>query len=544
MYDPLESGFDGLRVLLVDDDDACRTFLSLGLNMQGAIVVQVGSAEEAIEALRQSHFDAIATDVNLPGDDGFSLLRYVRKHVGDIPVVLITGYSSVRSAVDALKLGAQDYLAKPIENVDVFLGTIWKAVEYHRVTIQNKALQERVGRAEKMEALANLAGGVAHDLNNIISPMIALPDIIISELEVIGKNSGSDISEIREDLLLMKASGTRAAAVVRDLMTSSRRLNLEQRPSDLNQIVKNCVESQEVKEIKLISPELHLEMELADSACVIMASEPHVSRAVSNLIRNGLEAMDERITGIHPKVSKLHITTRLSTVTKSLIGFDIIEPGEYAVVRVADAGIGVRSDTLPRICEPFFTTKKETGRSGSGLGLAVVYGIMKDHHGFIDVRSKEGEGSVFDLYFPLSVDALPDAISKASAGGGDECILIVDDEPAQRIVAARILRKLGYKVHAVNNGHDALKFLLEEAEKNGNGANQFNLIVLDMIMEDGFDGLDTLKEVQRLFPAMKTVIASGFAPTGRVQAAMDMGAGWIAKPYELNQLSCVIREQL
>ena len=544
MNERIDNTFRELRVLLVDDDESCRGFLAFGLEHEGATVVQAETAEEAVEILKTSHFDAITTDINLPGEDGFWLLKYVRKNIGDIPVILITGYSSVSSAVDALKLGAQDYLPKPIESSGMFLGSIWKAVSHHRVRVQNKALQERLGRAEKVESLANIAGGVAHDLNNIISPMVALPDVIISEMEDFGRKSGIDIEMIKEDLLLMKASGVRAAAVVRDLMTSSRRLNVDYRVLDLNRLISKCVEAQEVRDIKAGCPNIEIEVDLTEEPCIIMASEAHVSRAVSNLIRNGMEAMDESITGIKPHGNKLKISTKHKSVAQPVMGFDVIEEGDYAVVTVSDVGLGMSGDVIPRIIEPFFSLKKESGRSGSGLGLAVVNGIMKDHSGFMDIKSGEGSGSTFDLYFPFSTESISSVIAKVAACGGNENILVVDDEPAQRIVAGRMLRKLGYTVDVVNNGHDAIRLLAKKRSKSPNGDDPYDLVILDMIMEENFDGLEVLREVRKEYPDLKAVIASGFAPTGRVHSAINLGAKWLAKPYQMDELATVLRTQL
>lgn len=538
MPENIKDNLKGLRVLLVDDDAACRRVLALGLEMQGVTVVEAESAEDGMSILTDSSFDAIATDLNLPGADGMELLRFVRKHKGDVPVILITGYSSISSAVDALKLGAQDYLSKPIENPDLLLGVIWRAVEHHRTMTHNKALQERLDRAEKMESLANIAGGVAHDLNNIISPMVSLPDIMLDELQAIADKGNLNMSELREDIELMKASGSRAAAVVRDLMTSSRRMQLEKKPLDLNIIVNNCITSQEVRDMLSGNGRISIESDLECDECVISASEPHVSRAVFNLVRNGIDAMSE----VAADSQKLVVETRKIVLNKPHIGYELIEEGKYARLRVSDSGSGIKEEIIPRIVEPFFTTKKESGKSGSGLGLAIVNGIMKDHDGFIDIKSDTSSGTVFDLYFPLSDAAVRDSVEHVIARGGYERILVVDDEPAQRIVARRMLSKLGYSVEVVNNGREALNAVRQAVS--GNGETPFDLVILDMIMEEDFDGFSTLTEIRKICPTQKAIMASGYAPTGRVQSAVDIGASWLAKPYDIQQLASSVRSKL
>jgi CheY-like chemotaxis protein len=531
-----------LRILLVDDDEACRKFLALGLEQEGMIVTQAPSAEDAIKILQSSYFDAVATDVNLPEMDGVALLRFIREDIGKIPVILITGYGSVGSAVDALKLGAQDYLSKPFENVDKLASSIWRSVERHRLSVQNQALQERLVRAERMESLANLAGGVAHDLNNILSPLVSLPDLIVRQLEKISDETGCDVEMLKEDMGLMKASSQRATAVVRDLLVSSRNVNVDKRPMDLNKVIMACLASQEVKELSEGMPDLVVDSDLEKDPLLTSASAPHVSRAVFNLIRNSLESMDERITGRPLKECRLTVTTRNLDLVEPLVGYDIVKQGKYVRVRVSDTGMGIDDLDVQRIFEPFFSRKKESGRSGSGLGLAVVHGVMTDHDGYIDVKSIEGKGTIVDLYFLSTEEQAGSADVLLHAKVGTESVLVVDDEPSQRIVAERLLREMGYRVALARDGHEAVVMVNNAQSYTSDG--HFDLILLDMIMEEDFDGLETLTAVRKIRPDQKVIVASGFAPTGRIQAAIDMGAGWLAKPYDMHNLSAALREQL
>ncbi|MBN2301239.1 MAG: response regulator [Lentisphaerae bacterium] len=531
----------GLRVLLVEDDAESREFLTVGLELEGITVVSAVNADEAIEALQHSFFDVITTDMKLPGMDGLGLLRYVRENVGEIPVILITGYGSVGSAVDALKLGAQDYLSKPFKSIDVLLSSIWRAVNTYRLTIQNKALHERLLRAEKLEFLANLAGGVAHDLNNILSPMICLSDILIEEINELGRKNGLDVEEMITDLTVMKSSGKRAASVVRDLMASSRTGNLERVSLNMNELVSAWLSSQEVKEIESSLEGLEVNFDKGVGPMYVEASEPHIMRALSNLAHNALEAMDPAITEVATSQRVLTISTLRMEISEPLIGYDIIEKGCYIRVSVTDTGIGINEADIPRIFEPFFTCKKNVKKSGSGLGLAVVNSVMRDHDGFIDVYSVPGHGTVFHLYFPCSSQVALPRGDQPLQSSGNERILVVDDELCQRRVASRMLSALGYKVSLVNDGQEAVKLIKKSCK---NGRSEYDLIVLDMIMDENFDGLDTLYAIREICPEQKVIIVSGFAPTGRVQTAINMGAGWLQKPYEIGRMSVELRTQL
>ena len=531
-----------LHVLLVDDDEDVREFLAMSLEIQDVKATQVADAESAMEALTSGSFDAVATDMNLPGADGISLLRHIREKYDDLPVILITGYGSVDSAVDALKMGAQDYLVKPLETADGLLGAIWKAVDRHKLTKENRALQERLVRAKKMESLADLAGGVAHDLNNILAPMLGLPDIIIDEIRHTCDTCHERLIATETDLELMKTSAQRAAAMVRDLTASTKRGNCDLRPVSINKVVDDFIRSQEFMEMIKPRDDVEFTTDLCENPRLVSASQPHLIRAISNLVRNSLEAMNEQITGTPCENPSLSVTTSLVSLQRQKIGYEIIAPGDYAVVPVSDTGMGMEKEYLDRIFEPFFTRKKQSRQSGSGLGLSVVHGVVKDHEGYVDVVTKPGEGASISLYFPVTESAAIPQPQPTPVSGGTEHVLVIDDEPAPRIVAERFLKKLGYEVTAAISGRNALG-LIKKACK-GDDSQPFDLILLDMVMEEDFDGLATFHAIRELCPGQKAVICSGYAPTDRTRTALNMGAGWLPKPYTMNDLASVLRHEL
>ena len=203
-----------------------------------------------------------------------------------------------------------------------------------------------------------------------------------------------------------------------------------------------------------------------------------------------------------------------------------------------DTGEGIPAADLKRIFEPFYT-KKVMGRSGTGLGLAVVWGTVKDHNGYINVQSEEGKGSVFTLYFPVTredITAEAAAISMSEYMGNGESILIVDDIRGQRDLAVSMLRKLNYNVSSVSSGEEAITYLKDR---------QTYLLVLDMIMDPGMDGLDTYKKVLEIHPQQKAIIVSGYSESERVHAAQVLGAGaYVRKPYVLEKLGLAVRKEL
>ncbi len=386
---------------------------------------------------------------------------------------------------------------------------------------EKERLQARLQRAQKMEAIGTLAGGVAHDLNNILSGIVSYPDLLLMQLP-------SD-SPLRKPVTTIRESGKRAAAVVQDLLTLARRGLAVTEPVDLNRVIADFLKSAEVERLRANHPQVSIETRLDDTLQNIMGSPVHLQKTLMNLVLNAFEAM--------PGGGTVGIATENRHLEKSLNGYDHVHEGEYVMLRVSDTGIGISPEERERIFEPFYT-KKAMGRSGTGLGMAVVWGTIKDHKGYIDVESTQGRGTTFMLYFPATREVArrePAATFDHYRGHG-ETIMIVDDMEDQREIASTLLSRLGYTVTAVSSGEEAIRRLDEEPA---------DLLVLDMIMGCGMDGLDTYREILKIFPSQKAILASGYSETARVKEAQRLGAGqYIRKPYTLERIGTAVRSEL
>lgn len=387
---------------------------------------------------------------------------------------------------------------------------------------ENKNLAERLNRAEKMEALGLLAGGVAHDLNNVLGVVVGYAELLLY------KENAS--SPIRPRLLDILNGGQKAAAIVQDLLTLARRGVPGKDVLNLNSVLSDCLKSPEVEQLLFFHSSVKIRSELEPDLPNISGSSVQLGKMIFNLISNASEAM--------PKGGALTIKTSCQYLDKSLHGYDEIREGGYVVLSVSDTGQGIPAADLKRIFDPFYS-KKVMGRSGTGLGLAVVWGTVKDHRGYINVESKEGEGSAFTLYFPVTREKLSAeraCISISEYMGKGESILVVDDVKAQQDLAAEMLHKLNYQVKCVSSGEEAVAFFTEH---------HADLMVLDMIMEPGMDGLDTYRRVLEIFPKQKAIILSGFSETERVQTAQALGAGaCVNKPYVIEKLGMAVKKEL
>jgi len=299
---------------------------------------------------------------------------------------------------------------------------------------------------------------------------------------------------------------------------------------NLNTIVSDYLKSPEYGKLREFHPNVNHETDLSADLLNISGSPVHLSKTIMNLISNAAEAM--------PEGGTISVSTENRYIDTPIRGYDDVKEGNYVTLIVSDTGIGIPLEDREKIFEPFYT-KKVMGRSGTGLGMAVVWGTIKDHNGYIDVQSREGEGATFALYFPVTREELAKEklhLSLEDIKGRGESILVVDDVEEQREISSSMLKKVGYSVTSVSSGEEAVEYM-----KN----NQANLIILDMIMDPGIDGLETYKRILELHPKQKAIIVSGFSETKRVKEAQRLGAGsYVKKPYILEKIGLAVRTEL
>jgi two-component system, cell cycle sensor histidine kinase and response regulator CckA len=385
-----------------------------------------------------------------------------------------------------------------------------------------KELQSKLMRAQKMEVIGTLAAGVAHDLNNILGGVVSYPELLIIDMP--------DSNPLKGPLLTIKKAGEKAAAIVQDLLTLARRGVTINDVVNLNNIVTEFLKSPEYENIISFHSNIRVDINLDESLLNIIGSSFHISKIIMNLVSNSSEAM--------PQGGTILISTENQYLDKPVSGYENIREGEYVTLTVSDTGEGIPEADLIKIFEPFYT-KKKMGRSGTGLGMTVVWGTVKDHKGYVDIRSKENQGTTITLYFPASREST--AAKKISMPidlymSKGESILVVDDVEEQRVVLSQILNKLGYRVTAVTGGEEAVEYL-----KNSSA----DLIVLDMIMEPGINGLETYKQILETRPGQKAIIASGFSETEHVKETLRLGAlAYVKKPYNIENIGWAIRDAL
>ena len=386
---------------------------------------------------------------------------------------------------------------------------------------EKDTLRKKLHIAQKMESLGLMAGGVAHDLNNILSGLISYPELILYKLE--------EESELRKPLEAIQQSGQRAATVVEDLLTVARGAASMWEVHNLHDLIQEYFDSLECKKLRSLYPKIACQQNFNAINADILCSPVHVKKCIMNLLTNGFEAIVDR--------GEIVISTENQHINEPENRASKIEPGNYVVLSVEDTGPGIASKDLEHIFEPFYT-KKVMGRSGTGLGLAVVWNSMEDHNGEIIVESSDN-GTSFQLSFPISKqerDIPPEEDTAKELMGNNEHILVVDDEPQLRDIASKMLLSLGYKVDAVSSGIQAIDFVKKTP---------VDLVVLDMLMDPGINGRESYEQIITIHPEQKAIIVSGFSESNEVKTALRLGAGgFIKKPYSMKQIGRAVKDAL
>lgn len=489
--------------------------VTAGSDSVGNLTLRI-SLDEMHKEVRSSILINILVSIVVIGVTVILLLKVVNLIID--PISCLAG-----TAAKIAKEG--DYSLRAIKHADDEIGSLANDFNLMLDTIEGQSQElgeqhEQLARSERLESLGLLAGGVAHDLNNILGPLVSMPGVILAELP--------DDSPVRDEIEMMGKSAERASVVIRDLLSLARRRVYSLQAVDLNELIRECVVSPAVTQRLDEAPGVNCKMDLDDSSPQVSGSEPHLIQAVLNITINAIEAM------AHSAVEgDLTIKTETVNLAVPLEAYEIIPPGEYVMLEVKDEGPGLSTEGVKRIFEPFYTSK-EMGASGSGLGLSVVYGVVHDHGGYLDVLAGSGAGATFKIYLKkheeeqnLVENEKPLVDKDVSTGAR---VLVVDDYAPQRMLTEKLLGNMGHRSETSSSGRNAIALLKEDPE--------FDVMVVDMIMEEGFDGLDTIKGALELSPGIRCIVATGFSATERVESAIKLGCGiCLNKPFTREALA-------
>jgi PAS domain S-box-containing protein len=432
---------------------------------------------------------------------------------------------TIEYQLDMENQGLLDYESRMVQSGENEVTAIVRNItERKKAAEENSTLERQLNQAKRMESIGLMAGGVAHDLNNILSGIVGYPDIILRKI--------AKDSELVSPVEAIRDSGMRAAAVVEDLLTVARGAASTRKIHPLNTLIKEYLAAPECTKLYSLHSNVEIKHNLNASNSNISCSEVHIKKCIMNLVTNAVEAIDGSGT--------VSISTNEQYINEELSHEKKLATGQYIVLAIQDDGPGISKQDIEHIFEPFYT-KKSLSRSGTGLGLTVVWNTVQDHNGKIFIESS-GNGTCFELYFPLE-KAFEDMADKGEGDvleiqstGHGEHILVVDDESLLRNVACEMLTFLGYQVDSVSSGEMAIEFVRSQ---------KVDLLLIDMLMEPGINGYETYKEINKLYPGQKAIIASGYSENKDIRATLALGAqNFIKKPYTLEQLALIVRDSL
>ncbi|HYR52820.1 MAG TPA: response regulator [Candidatus Dormibacteraeota bacterium] len=507
-----------LQVLVVEDNESDSHLAVRELTRAGYEVthLRVDTEQSLRAALETCRWDIVISDYNIPGFKGTEALSIIRDTHRDLPVIFVSGSIGEETAVAAMRAGANDYVMKG--NLNRLAPAIERELREARLRSERHGLEEQLRQAQKMEAVGRLAGGVAHDFNNILTAILSYSQMIQEQL-------GAEHELLREVGEVEKAA-LRAAALTRQLLAFSRRQVLTPKVLDLNAVAGE-IESM-LK--RLIGADVELSMLYAEDLWRIKADAGQIEQVLMNLVVNARDAM--------PEGGKITIQTSNVKLRDEREG---LEPGSYVALAVMDTGTGMDEKTRAQIFEPFFTTK-ESGR-GTGLGLSTVHGIVKQSGGAIQVESAPGQGSTFTVYLPrveAATESKRPPQRQEQRASGSETILVVEDDELVRNVVGESLKLNGYKVVEVNDRTQALVV----TETYGRSNLPIDLMLSDVVTP-GMSPGELADRVRGIFPKIQILYMSGYNEhASSYDELIKGGSAFLQKPFTVTALLAKVREVL
>lgn len=628
-------------ILLVDDEERFVKSLHANLSYFDYQCTMALTGTEAINLLNEKHFDLALLDVDLPDMTGCDILNYIKTSHIATTAIMLTGLSTVEIAVTAMKLGAYDFLSKPI-NHELLLKTIDKALQHHRLTgelaasenrfqvlaeaswegivvhqngklidannqffamfgysrqelehgiflekilppesrqlvtdhiessffgsfqltgvkkdgtefpietnsrsinyrdkptrvcairdlsdrvraeEESLALQNKLAKANKLQALGLMAGAVAHDLNNILTGVVSYPELLLSQLH--------ESDRFYVELKKIQAAGKRAAAVVADLVMLARGGSSTTVVENINDIILNHLSSIEHCERLVKYPKVVIQTNLQQDLHHVCCSHQHFHKILLNLIGNALESVQEN--------GLIRISTQNCKFIHPVSANNAAMAGEeFVKISLSDNGPGIRDKDLEHIFDPFYTTKK-MGKSGTGLGLTIVWNTVQEYKGWIEVKDNR-PGAVFEIYLPAAPEytaVSADASIGHQLQGNGEKILLIDDLPEQNETMEKMLVNMGYMPFSVGSGEEGIAFVQSQP---------VDLVLLDMIMGDGLNGRQTYERILEIYPGQKTIFLSGYSKNEDILKAKALGVShFLEKPITRRKLGTAIKQVL
>ncbi len=509
-----------LHILHLEDDPNDAALIQSTLETAGitCAISCVQTRDTFVAALERGGIGLVLSDYSLPAFDGLSAVEIVRTRWPDLPVILVSGTLGEERAIDALKSGATDYVLK--NHLTRLAPAVRRALQEVEDRATRRRLEAQFIEAQKMEVIGQLAGGVAHDFNNILAVIMGYSDLMLQDF--------GPTEPLRKPIEEIRHASERAAGLTRQLLVFSRKQTVQPVVLNLNDVVQDLHRMLR----RLVDENIALTLVLGNDTGRIKADAGYIGQVLMNLVVNARDAM--------PNGGKLSIATSNVTLDETYVRTHAgATAGDYVLLSVSDTGTGLTTEVQARLFEAFFTTKAKG--KGTGLGLATCQTIVQQSSGHIGVYSELGKGTTFKVYFPRVEQPLDVAASAVPTGPlprGTETLLVVEDERSVRHLAREVLVAQGYEVLSAANGQDAL-----QVARAHRGA-PIRLVVTDVIMPL-MGGKVMAEWLQATYPDLKVLFTSGYTDDAIAQhGVLDPGVAFLPKPYTPASLARKVRATL
>ncbi len=509
-----------LHVLFVEDSEDDATLLVRNITRAGYDIFfeRVDTTKAFEKALEKRGWDIIISDNSMPNFNGLSAIRIRNEKELDTPFIVVSGTISEESAVEIMKAGANDYISK--NNLLRLIPAIQRELKETEVRKEKNKLQNQLFQAQKMESIGNLASGIAHDYNNLLTIIIGFSSLLLEQF----KNDDAKC----EDINAILNAARQAQALTQQLLSFARKKVVLEQVLNVNIIISDTKKMLQ----RLIGEDIKIETILQPEIMNIKADRGQIEQVLINLVCNAKDAM--------PNGGKIIIRTEYKYFDKEqILDLPNLKTGNFVHLSITDTGTGMDNETVQHIFEPYFTTK-EVGK-GTGLGLSIVYNVINKHNGIINVYSEKGKGTTFNIYLPVSYSKEEDRIIKEfkvqDFQGEKENVLIVEDEEVICEYAKTVLQENNYVVFACSTIDEAVKIFKEKQ-------NEISLLFTDMILTDG-SGLQLAENLLSINPKLRILITSGYIDENlQHQMIQEKEIPFIGKPYSMDELLQTVKRVL
>lgn len=504
----------GGKMLIVDDESLNREILIRRLQRESCRPVGARSGQEALELLRREKFDVVMLDIQMPGMNGIEVLHALKQdpHLRHLPVIMLSALTDVDRVARCIELGAEDYLPKPVNSV-LLRARLGACLEKKRFRDHELAQAEELLRASKLQSIGALAGGLAHDFNNMLTAVLGNLSLL--------RYRGCIPPDAMSSVIEAERGASRAQELTRYLLTFAEGGAPIKESVPLEPLLHDTIA------FVLRGSNVQCEFELEPGLWELHADPNQLAQVLSNVVLNALEAT--------PGGGGIQVTAENATSAPHL------PDGDYVAIRVRDFGVGIAPDRLPRIFDPFFTTKNQA----RGLGLAAAYSIMQRHGGYIGVQSTLGTGTTVIIHFPASgkataiepIKAVPKPTEEQLPNGLR--VLVMDDEEPIRQLIEMTLGMLHHEVVATADGDE---FLAMHAAAKASGR-PFDVAVLDLTIPGGMGGKEAVRRLRERDQTIRAIVSSGYSNDPVMAQCTDYGFDAVLpKPYQVKELMQLVQQ--